>query len=378
MTSDAFVNSQDWKHVVISNPPYISPQKLRAETERSVRIFEPRGALVAQSSEDGSLTQYEDVMYRFINQKKVGLSLLEFVDEDRARLYMQKIIELLRPDTSKPEPAPGSFRTLLLQAWRDSSETNSRSKPFAPINESYAFHRLAANDEEDGAMHAVVAFNGVMPNSMLIPYNFSCWCRWFFRGGSPSPKKVREKNAKKAKMVEAKKMELKEKRGKQERQKESESCAATDQSDSHSQEDVAPSQHPSAMSDPEFASQTAEGLVEALNGVAELRRAAKQQLALHRELLAERKKVQDLCRVVQRHERLQRELLQQQTAIWDSLSELACHVNRQSSEPKRDLQMETLAAMITPDGPEELVVTQALSEPGATENIQTPTEDAYP
>lgn len=76
-------------HVIVSNPPYISPRHFDTETTRSVRNFEPRLALVPSQNE-GRMTGWDptDVFYAhlirmYVAQRAVVL-VMEVGDEEQA------------------------------------------------------------------------------------------------------------------------------------------------------------------------------------------------------------------------------------------------------------------------------------------------------
>lgn len=94
----------DWD-IVISNPPYISPQGFNKDTSRSVRNYEPRAALVPPEShadffrnhggdEDTSLIGDRDSLIgdafypkilEIANQARARLTLVEVADLDQAK-----------------------------------------------------------------------------------------------------------------------------------------------------------------------------------------------------------------------------------------------------------------------------------------------------
>ncbi|KAF1967379.1 S-adenosyl-L-methionine-dependent methyltransferase [Bimuria novae-zelandiae CBS 107.79] len=113
--------------VLISNPPYISPEGYWKTTTRSVRGFEPKLALVPPSRKGSSATEQGDMFYRPILQISRELEakvvLLEVADLDQAIRVASAArgmrifdgIEIWREQPESPQdadPVDGEFRVV--------------------------------------------------------------------------------------------------------------------------------------------------------------------------------------------------------------------------------------------------------------------------
>ncbi|KXT17333.1 hypothetical protein AC579_3868 [Pseudocercospora musae] len=106
------VNSDDSPpnfDILISNPPYISAKSFKSTTSRSVRIFEPRLALVPDSF-DGTGDLFYPHLLRIASQVNAKILLFEVADLDQAKRVAEmamkdwRNVELWRDDpTAKPD-----------------------------------------------------------------------------------------------------------------------------------------------------------------------------------------------------------------------------------------------------------------------------------
>jgi methylase of polypeptide subunit release factors len=81
-------NKRPFWNILISNPPYISPNAFNHTTTRSVRAFEPKTALVPPAGSGTSDVEQGDAFYprllAIANEVKVQLCLFEVADLDQA------------------------------------------------------------------------------------------------------------------------------------------------------------------------------------------------------------------------------------------------------------------------------------------------------
>ncbi|KAG2417178.1 hypothetical protein HFD88_008396 [Aspergillus terreus] len=88
--------------VLVSNPPYISPRSFwDGTTARSVRIFEPRLALVPPSlpsPSDRKFTRQEDLFYHVLVELFFKLRAKLAVFECGSRLQAERVTYLVMPD----------------------------------------------------------------------------------------------------------------------------------------------------------------------------------------------------------------------------------------------------------------------------------------
>lgn len=83
-----FANKRPFWDILISNPPYISPNAFNHTTTRSVRAFEPKTALVPPAGSGISDVEQGDAFYprllKIANEVEVQLCLFEVADLDQA------------------------------------------------------------------------------------------------------------------------------------------------------------------------------------------------------------------------------------------------------------------------------------------------------
>lgn len=149
-------------HIVVSNPPYIPLAELRSHTERSVRVYEPRQALVAEPLAGSGLTAFEEALLEYCARGRVWACLVEFVDERRAQNFARRAIE--RKASSR---ASLDCRS---EIWRE-EERGIVSEPRGDDGDATASAQRSAGqdsveehprvvDRDNGAVQAVVAVSG--------------------------------------------------------------------------------------------------------------------------------------------------------------------------------------------------------------------------
>ena len=101
--------------IIVSNPPYISQESFNEETTRSVRIWEPKSALVPRQVLPDSRFAAEDVFYRRLMELHIHFKskiLLMEVGDDAQALRVAEMA------TALPEIA----KCNKIQIWRDSPD----------------------------------------------------------------------------------------------------------------------------------------------------------------------------------------------------------------------------------------------------------------
>jgi methylase of polypeptide subunit release factors len=161
MTHESFARRIDWHHVVVCNPPYISSAELRSTTERSVRLYEPREALVADEAVDDSLTVYEKALAQWIRSGKSDICLVEFVDERRALLFIDHVKESYATwNQPRPRSSPNALH---FEIWREGIAFEGASHE----------HALEGMEAREKGLDPVVKTRGTGPVRAVVGYSGS-------------------------------------------------------------------------------------------------------------------------------------------------------------------------------------------------------------